>query len=103
QALQFQLPAAIIAELIQLARMGKRKRNQHINGNDQPADPGVYAHNDKKRCDDFADIDPPSEKRGQAVGGKHGFYSADPVFELGDAMEQNENANGQTQDKLAEI
>ena len=62
--------------------------NDHVEDNDQGANPGLVSENNHQRCNDFPDIDAVGQDRGQAMAGQLAFDKANAIEQFGDAVEQ---------------
>jgi hypothetical protein len=77
--------------------------DHHIHHNHQRRRPGEQADDDQQRRDDLADIDQIAQLGRQAGLGQHAGDEADARLQLGDAMQQGQQAQGQAQHQQSEI
>ena len=103
ERLQLDRPTAGFAEREQLVHVRHQQRHQHVAHDQYRADPGVIADDDHHRGDHFTDKHPISKKTRQAIALQRTGNPAHPAFQLGDAVQQQQQPQGQAQNQFAQI
>src|SRR3546814_2064603 len=85
-ALQLQRPAALVVELAQLAHVRQAEGEQHVDRDDDGANPSVEADRKSTRRQHLADQRAIGDEAGQATGEDHALRSEEHTSELQSLM-----------------
>src|SRR5690606_32057617 len=102
-ALQLQSPNTLGIETADLVAVGQQQGNDHIHGYNQTAGTGVKAQNHQDGSNHFAYVHAPGQKAGHIVGDQHSFDSSDAITYLGDAVQQDQHTDRDTQQEFSKI
>jgi hypothetical protein len=72
--------------------MGQCDGHHHIDGDDCAANTCVEAEDDQQRSEHFADEYPVGDETRQAMADHHALDAADAIAHLGNAVQQQQNA-----------
>ncbi len=103
QALQFQRPAALLAQREQVGHVHEAEGHEHVDDDHAGSGAGPEAGDHQQRRRDFAHVHEVGQPARQAGLGQHAADETDAGRELEDAVQQHEHADRHAQQQLARV